>query len=127
MSESNTKPSSASTDEKKVVDLELIKSETLKALRIASKAQGDEDDEVDPVFSATFAKQFLDVRYNNVAAKKGPLKGTYLIRSLEYDFQDDAFVLDMIFAPKIISIADEKIRLFIKDGEYVEPAEEEEE
>lgn len=44
-----------------------------------------------------------------------------------YDFQDDAFVLDMIFAPKIISIADEKIRLFIKDGEYVEPAEEEEE
>jgi hypothetical protein len=128
MSVSNTKPSSASTKpEKKEIDLDLIKSETLKALNIASKAQGDEAGEVDPVFSATFAKQYLDVRYNNAKAFYNTLEGVYLVRGLEYEFQDDAFVLDLIFAPKIISIADTKIRLFVKDGEFVEPQAEEEE
>jgi hypothetical protein len=104
-----------------VIDLDLIKSETLKALRIAGKAQGDEGDSIDPVFSASFAKQYLDVRYNNKDAKFKTLKGVYMIRGLNYDLKTKLFTLDLIFAPTITSIMDTKITLLVLDGKFVEP------
>src|SRR5690606_36369279 len=104
--------------ESEVSTFDTNKSALVNALTVANETQEKLDEEIDPIFSCAMAKQVLDKRYdNNEDAKYKTLKGRYLIRDLEYDFDEEAYVLDVIFAPKISSIIDTKFNITVlKDG-----------
>lgn len=104
--------------ESEVITFDTIKDALVKAIAVANETQEKLGEEVDPIFSCAMAKQVLDKRYNNdPESKYKTLKGRYLVRDLEYDFDEEAYVLDLIFAPKISSIIDAKFNLTVlKDG-----------
>lgn len=104
--------------ESEAITFDTIKKALVNALTVANETQEKLGEEIDPIFSCAMAKQVLDKRYNNEPESKyKTLKGRYLVRDLEYDFEEEAYVLDLIFAPKISSIIDTKLNLTVlKDG-----------